>query len=99
MDTPIFDRLKKFLEPAFIARLKRLKRQVTTAKAEGQRALVARQLRRRLGRTKRTEGLVARLDACSPNLLGKVADLIVGTKPKAQLLEAIERLVPKAAAK
>ena len=62
---------------------------------EGQRKVFARLLRVRLGKNKRTEALVARLPLCTDAVLEKVGDLLVGAKKKADLLAAIERLVPK----
>lgn len=64
----------------------------------GLRRIVARQLRLRLGKNKRTEGLVARLPLCTDAALEKVGDLLVGSKKKTDLLLAVEKLIPKAPA-
>ena len=62
---------------------------------EGKREFAARQLRLRLGKSRRTEGLVARLPLCSGAALQKVGDLLVGSKKKADLFAAIEKLLPE----
>jgi len=64
---------------------------------EGRRKLqrvLVRQLRRRFGRTERTDAIAAGLSRCTQRGLDRVADLLVGSKPDPELLAAIERLVP-----
>lgn len=66
---------------------------------EGNLRIIARQLRVRLGKSKRTAAIVARLPDCNEKTLVKIADLVVGGKKKPQLFSAIEKLVPETAEK
>ena len=66
-------------------------------KVEARREFVGDLLQRKLGRIKRTEALVGRLALCSDAALDKVVDLLLTSKKKADLLAAVEKLVPKAA--
>ena len=59
-------------------------------------SLIAPVLEIRLGKSKRTEAIVARLPLCTKTALEKILKLLVSSKKKADVLAAIERLVPKA---
>jgi hypothetical protein len=61
------------------------------------REILGRQLRLKLGKNKRTTVLVERLSLCSGSALEKIEALLVSSKKKADLLTAIEKLVPKPA--
>lgn len=63
---------------------------------EARRGVVGRQLRAKLGKNKRTDALVAGLPRCTGAALEKIELLLVSSKKKADLLAAIEKLVPKA---
>ena len=66
------------------------------AKTESRREVFGELLRLKLGKGKRTDALVARLARCTDADLDKIGALLVGSKKKAEVLAAIERLVPKA---
>jgi hypothetical protein len=61
---------------------------------EGRRALLESQLRRRLGKSKKADALVAGLELCSGETLEKIGAVLVESKKK-DLPAAIERLIPK----
>lgn len=65
------------------------------ALAQGAAKVVARQLRRRLGKSKAVESLLERLPLCSTENLEKISIFVVEKKKKKDLLAAVERLLPK----
>ncbi len=67
-------------------------------RTKGRRELLAKQLHRALGKGKKAEALVARLSLCNEALLDRIAVRIVETK-KADLVAALERLLPQQGAK
>jgi len=77
--------------PAFEAELKNV---AAEAADEAIRGLIARLLRRRLGRGKRVNALIAWLPFFSPRDLDKIVDLVASTKTKTELLAQAERLLP-----
>jgi len=54
------------------------------------------QLRRRLGKSKKTEALLARLKTCDAKTADKLSRLILQTKSKPELYAAVDRLLKKA---
>lgn len=62
--------------------------------ARGRRGTLERLLRIRLGKSKRTEAVIAGLPSASEEALAQVEKLLVGSKKKPALFTALERLLP-----
>ncbi len=67
----------------------------TKGRVTGRVEVLAEQLLRRLGKSKKVAGLVKRLPLCSDRDLHKVSLLIVDEKEDKALLAAVERLIPR----
>src|SRR5581483_2351752 len=62
-------------------------------KGEGAASVLAAQLRRRLGKSKKTEALPARLKTCDAKTADRLSRLILQTKSKAELYASVDRLL------